>query len=209
MQAVEWPSALVAISLITLIAVVMVIAMFRYKFSEAIQIWGAMGSIVGVLVGITSSYFFTRPVVRGLEKQLAIAKDEKATGDQRLAYYESLQAASAAEEYIPNEASEMITATGQGTDPEISTAEGRRRAINSAQRDALEKLQGRLCGMGILPKATFMDQFLTQTKDSSAHLGPPTFTSRGTVEVTASFRAENALRAISPKPATEGGSSAP
>ena len=86
---VEWASAAVAIALILFVAGVMVVAMLRYSFSQALQIWGALGSIVGVMVGVMATYFFTQPVIRDLRERVAHSEPIIEELEARLALAES------------------------------------------------------------------------------------------------------------------------
>jgi len=47
---VEWPSAVVAIALVGFLALLMVVALFRFKMVDILKFWSALGTIVGLIV---------------------------------------------------------------------------------------------------------------------------------------------------------------
>lgn len=70
-------------------------------------------------------------------------------------YAESMQVV------FPSWAEGMIEATGNGTDPEIDTAQGKLRALRAAELDAKRKLAERIAGLQISSE-TRVDDFVTQ-----------------------------------------------
>jgi hypothetical protein len=68
-------SVIVAVTLIVLVGVVIVVAMFRYpKIEDILKLWGALGTIIGLIVGSMGAYFFTRAEV---QKAVAVAESGK------------------------------------------------------------------------------------------------------------------------------------
>lgn len=83
-SAIGWPSAVVAVALIALIGAVMVVAIWRYPLAEALKVWGALGTILGVVVGVMTTYFFTHRTIATLENRLANAQ---IAGDEHVPVY--------------------------------------------------------------------------------------------------------------------------
>jgi hypothetical protein len=69
-EGVSWPSAIVAVALLALVAAIMIYAMRKYDIDGAIKIWGLLGVIVGIMTGTFGTYFFTRQEVQA-QKTLA------------------------------------------------------------------------------------------------------------------------------------------
>lgn len=69
--------------------------------------------------------------------------------------------AEAAQISFPSWAEGLVEATGQGTDPDISSPQGKLRAIRAAELDARRKLGERIAGMQI-DANTKVDDFVTQ-----------------------------------------------
>ena len=53
-----WPSALVAVFLIASVTTIFVVVYLKEGADGAIKVWGAIGTLVGVVVGAIPSYFF-------------------------------------------------------------------------------------------------------------------------------------------------------
>ncbi len=73
---VEWPSAIVAIVLLVIIAVIMLVGMFRYTFDEVLKLWAALGTLVGLITGTMATYFFTNQAHEAQTAQLKAEKQE-------------------------------------------------------------------------------------------------------------------------------------
>jgi hypothetical protein len=58
----RWPSAVVALGVLALIGIVLVVTLPRAGESSAnfLEIWAAIGTLVGVAVGAIPSYFFSQ-----------------------------------------------------------------------------------------------------------------------------------------------------
>lgn len=71
----KWPSAAVAIGLLAMIAAVAVAAILNYAVDDALKVWTALASLVGVVTGAFVAYFFTRGTVQQAEQSVATAKE--------------------------------------------------------------------------------------------------------------------------------------
>ncbi len=58
---------------------------------------------------------------------------------------------------MPNWVAEHVSATGQGTDPQIETAQGKLRAARAAQLDAMRKLAEQVYGLSVRSETTVRD----------------------------------------------------
>lgn len=97
---------------------------------------------------------------------------------------------------MPEWSGKRIEVTGQGTDPEMESAQGKLRAARAAELDALRKLAEQIQGLEI-SSGTSVRDFVTQHDEirtqvdaviAGAVTGPPTF-SEGIARVTASIPA--------------------
>ena len=89
-----WPSALVAIALVVLVAAITVTAIIRYDVDSALKIWSSLGTVVGILTGAVVTYFFTRDTVAVAKKQVEGAQAQMEI--ERTRAHESLAALAAA-----------------------------------------------------------------------------------------------------------------
>jgi hypothetical protein len=81
---VEWQSAIVAIVLLVLIAAIMIIAMFRYDLDGVLKLWGALGTLFGLVIGSMATYFFTNQTHEARTAQLR-AENMSLTAQRELA----------------------------------------------------------------------------------------------------------------------------
>lgn len=97
---------------------------------------------------------------------------------------------------MPGWMGQRLTATGQATDPEIDTAQGKLRAVRAAELDAMRKLAEQAYGLEISSATTVRD-FVTENDEIAGQVeavlvgavpGEPTF-SAGTASVTVSMPA--------------------
>lgn len=59
----EIPSTIVAVTLLVLVGTIMVVGILKYNtVDEAIKLWSGLGPLVGLIVGIMGTYFFTRDI---------------------------------------------------------------------------------------------------------------------------------------------------
>jgi hypothetical protein len=79
---VEWPSAIVAIVLLLIIASIMVIAMFRYDLDGVLKIWAAIGTLFGLVIGSMATYFFTNQAHQAVTARLQAEKQALAAQHQ-------------------------------------------------------------------------------------------------------------------------------
>ena len=70
-----WPSAAVAIAILTLIGAVTIAAIFRYTLGEALQIWQSMSALIGLVTGAFVTYFFTRNSIEAAQTQARSAME--------------------------------------------------------------------------------------------------------------------------------------
>ena len=81
----DWPAAAVAIAILILIGAVTVSAIRRYEsLNEALQIWQASGTIIGMVTGAFVTFFFTRGAVEAAQSQ-ARNTMQMAAQEERLA----------------------------------------------------------------------------------------------------------------------------
>jgi hypothetical protein len=73
-----WPSVVVALSMMAVVTGLTVYAMRRDGMDGAMKMWGAMGTIIGVLTGGVSTYFFTREATQILADEVS-RSSERAT----------------------------------------------------------------------------------------------------------------------------------
>lgn len=63
-DSVGWPSAAVAVGLLGMITAVAVAAIIKYDtVDDALKIWTAMTTVIGVVTGAFVTYFFTKSAV--------------------------------------------------------------------------------------------------------------------------------------------------
>ena len=73
----QWPAAAVALGLIGLTGAVTVVAIRKYQtVAEALQIWTALGAIVGVITGAIITYFFSAKALEESRRTAARAELE-------------------------------------------------------------------------------------------------------------------------------------
>lgn len=62
---IETGAVIVAVTLIAFVGVIFIIAMIRYpKIEDVLKIWGALGTVLGLIVGSFGTYFFTKDQVK-------------------------------------------------------------------------------------------------------------------------------------------------
>lgn len=54
----SWQSTLIAIALMALVGGIFIVVFEKEGTGEALKVWGALGTIIGVLVGAVPAYFF-------------------------------------------------------------------------------------------------------------------------------------------------------
>ena len=89
-EGITWPSAMVAIALIFLVAAVTVTAIIRYDVDSALEIWSSLGTVVGILTGAVVTYFFTRQTVA--EAQRAAMETQRKADSERTRANDALEA---------------------------------------------------------------------------------------------------------------------
>jgi len=93
-----------------------------------------------------------------------VKKDFEATGMGVPPPQYIRQYAQAAEVALPDWSVEPLEATGEGTDPEMGTPQGRLRAARAAELDAKRKLAEQIAGLRVQSETTVQD-FVTQHDD--------------------------------------------
>lgn len=71
----SWQSAAVALGLLSLIAAVAVASVVSYNADDALKIWTALGSLLGVVTGAVVAYFFARGTVRQADERAQTATE--------------------------------------------------------------------------------------------------------------------------------------
>jgi hypothetical protein len=82
---IGWPSAVVAVALILLIAGVQIAAIQKYSsVDEALKFVANLSSVVGLFAGAFVTYFFTKPAREEARKEKAEAVVERKRADNSL-----------------------------------------------------------------------------------------------------------------------------
>jgi len=63
-QDAGWPSAIVGVALLLAITTIASVAIWKYSVDDALKVWSALGTLVGVVTGAFVTYFFTRTAVQ-------------------------------------------------------------------------------------------------------------------------------------------------
>jgi uncharacterized membrane protein YdjX (TVP38/TMEM64 family) len=85
---VEWPSAIIGVVLLLIIAAIMIIAMFRYDLDGVLKLWAAIGTLFGLVIGSMATYFFTNQAQQAAaarfeaEKQTLVAQHQAAVAEK-------------------------------------------------------------------------------------------------------------------------------
>jgi hypothetical protein len=107
-----WPSAAVAIAILALIGSVTIAAIFRYPtLDEALQIWGMMTALIGIVTGAFVTYFFTRGAVDNAREQARDAL-KMAAQQQRRADATQLALIKAVGMLLPQQFDELLLDPG-------------------------------------------------------------------------------------------------
>lgn len=75
-QGSQWPAAIVAISILLIIALLMIVTLLKHEFDDALKLLGALGSLIGLITGMAGTYFFTREQVVLAEQQASLAQSQ-------------------------------------------------------------------------------------------------------------------------------------
>src|SRR4051794_17525619 len=67
-------SVVVGVCLISLVAIIMVVAIICYDVDSVLKIWGALGTLLGLVVGTMGTYFFTRDQIQLKDSQVRTAQ---------------------------------------------------------------------------------------------------------------------------------------
>lgn len=67
-------AVVVAVAVLVIIGAAGIIAIVRYPVAEALQIWAAVGTLFGAILGSMGTYFFTRQTIDQAEKRAAQAE---------------------------------------------------------------------------------------------------------------------------------------
>jgi hypothetical protein len=74
-RAIDWPSAVVATAILTLIGAVTIAGIIKYPTTtEALEIWSTLTPLVGLITGAFVTYFFTRGAIQTAEEQAREAR---------------------------------------------------------------------------------------------------------------------------------------
>ena len=77
-QGPSWPLAIVALGFLAFVAVLFLIPYYRDGIDVALEVWSAIGTVVGVLIGAVPAYYFGK-VARDAQKNaqaLRMAADD-------------------------------------------------------------------------------------------------------------------------------------
>jgi len=67
-------SVVVGVSLVLLVAAIMIVAIVRYDVDSVLKIWGALGTLLGLVVGTMGTYFFTKDQIQLKDSQVRTAQ---------------------------------------------------------------------------------------------------------------------------------------
>jgi hypothetical protein len=67
-------SVIIGIALIALVAAVTIVAIIRYDVDAVLKIWGALGTLLGLVVGTMGTYFFTKDQVEQKDSQIRVTQ---------------------------------------------------------------------------------------------------------------------------------------
>jgi hypothetical protein len=74
-RAIDWPSAVVATAILTLIGAVTIAGIIKYPTTtEALEIWSTLTPLVGLITGAFVTYFFTRGEIQTAQEQAKEAR---------------------------------------------------------------------------------------------------------------------------------------
>lgn len=82
-QKPNWPSAAVAIAFLAAVTVIFVVVYMHDGIDGAIKAWGAIGTLVGVVIGAIPSYFFHQAARRAQTDATKLMQAADATTLQR------------------------------------------------------------------------------------------------------------------------------
>lgn len=85
MQGVNLLSTLVALGILSLIAIISIAAIMRYKAEEALKILGVLSGLFGVVTGTFVTYFFTREPITIATQRAEVAETRATTAELKLA----------------------------------------------------------------------------------------------------------------------------
>jgi ribosomal protein L9 len=71
----SWQSTVIALALIALVGGIFIVVFEKEGTGEALKVWGALGTLVGVLVGAVPTYFFG-------QQAAAVAKEASKTAQE-------------------------------------------------------------------------------------------------------------------------------
>jgi hypothetical protein len=69
-------SVIIGIALITLIGAIMIAAVIRFDIDAVLKMWGALGTLLGLVVGTMGTYFFTKDQIQ--QKDALISSTQSA-----------------------------------------------------------------------------------------------------------------------------------
>lgn len=74
-NAPSWPSTIIALALIALVGGVFIVVFEKEGTESALEVWAALGTIIGVLVGAIPTYFFGQQSVAAAKEGTQVAKE--------------------------------------------------------------------------------------------------------------------------------------
>jgi len=84
MEQIGWPSALVALGILSVLALFGVTAILRYNVEGALKIFGVLSGLIGVVTGAFVTFFFTRYPLAEARHQAVVAEERTAEMEARL-----------------------------------------------------------------------------------------------------------------------------
>lgn len=72
----SWQSTVIAVALIALVGSIFLVVYSKDGIDAAMQAWGAVGTVVGVLTGAVPTYFFGRAANESLREQTETLREQ-------------------------------------------------------------------------------------------------------------------------------------
>jgi hypothetical protein len=72
----SWQSTVIAVAFVALVGCIFLVVYSRDGIDAAMQAWGAVGTVVGVLTGAVPTYFFGRAANESLREQTQTLRDQ-------------------------------------------------------------------------------------------------------------------------------------
>lgn len=75
MESPSWQSTLIGLALIALVGGIFIVVFEKDGTSDALEVWAALGTLVGVLVGAVPTYFFSKQATVAANEEVQRTRD--------------------------------------------------------------------------------------------------------------------------------------